>query len=379
MDWVSHGVRAPQARRFGPVFSAIVLLLTALIGPSPALAADDDEEGLVESALSGSVIAVRDPAGAVAAVHYLGVEAPAQGQPYHEEARLANAALVEGRRVVLRRSASDRLADGARVRHVFLLEGAADQELGDPVAARLLAEGHAWRVTDAANEIDGGYQELEGRARLAGLGVWSRYAPTPYPDYFGALPARRDGDQAPAGVATSARVAPAPFGIPWFGVRVDRRLDAVMGVVDELGERWAWVFPTLRDNGVQVVLEPLPPWVGGFFAPDANLVGINASLDESDPQAVATAVIHEASHVRDYFAGEPMRTLEGCFQTEIRAYHTQAEAWLRLYGPDGKQPAADDFEQGLNDLLQAYREDRARIELTVRQRYARQCARIAVP
>jgi endonuclease YncB( thermonuclease family) len=376
MDAIAHRAGAPRPGRLTTLL-LVVLLAVLAVGPAaPALAAPDDEVVTVEAALSGSVVAVRDATGALSPVHYLGVESPADGQQYHDEARLANGARVEGRPALLRRVGPDRLADGARVRHVFVLgDGATPEAPGEPVAAALLAEGKIWRVADAANDLDGHYRELEAGARLAGDGVWAGYGPTASPDYFGALPPRREGPAQTVRVAPV--IAPAPFGTPWFGVRVERRLDPTMAAVVELGAPWGWVFQVLRDDGVQVVFERLPRPVGGFFSPDLNVVGINGRFAESDPKAVAAAIVHETSHARDFYAGEPMRTLEGCFQTEIRAYHAEAEAWLHFYGPAGKQPAIDDLDDGLNELLRMYLNDRPRIEGSVRRLYGSQCARIA--
>ena len=150
-----------------------------------------------------------------------------------------------------------------------------------------------------------------------------------------------------------------------------------MAAIAELGEPWSWVFAVLRDHGVRVTYEPLWRNVGGFFAPEPNLVVLSDRYTSSDPKAVAAALIHEASHARDYYGGEPIGTLEGCYQTEIRAYHTQAEAWLRFYGPGGKQPAMDELDRSLNDVLRIYSNDRGRIERVVRQTYSQQCTRIA--
>ena len=356
---------------------AIVLVFVPLFPVAPRAVASEGEEVVVAAALSASVIAVRDASGAVTPVHYLGVESPAGGQRFHEEAREANAARVVGRRVLLRRAGQDRLADGARVRHVFVLaDGTTPDNPGQPIAATLLAEGLVWRVADS-HDLDSWFRELEAGARLSRAGLWTHYAPVPYPDYFGSLPGLGTASLMPSRPPPALGISPAPFGMPWFGVRAEHRVYPSMAALAELGDPWSWIFPALRDNGVQVLFAQVPHIVGGYFSPDVNVVAINARFAGSDPRAVAAAIVHETVHVRDYYAGEPVRTLEGCFRTEIRAYHAEAEAWLRYYGPGGKQPAADDLEQLLNDLALIYRTDRPLIEQAVRRVYERQCVGIA--
>jgi endonuclease YncB( thermonuclease family) len=355
----------------------VVLVLVVLFPGARPAAASQSDEAVVTAALSGSVIAVRDSSGTVSPVHYVGVESPADGQRFHAEAREANAALVVGKRVLLRRAGRDRLADGARVRHVFVLADETTAENpGHPIAATLLADGQVWRVTDA-HDLDPWFRELEAGARLSRGGLWAHYAPVPNPEYFGSLPAVGTATLLPRRPPPALGISPAPFGTPWFGVRVEHRAYPSMAALVELGDPWSWVIPVLRDHGVQVLFAQAPHIVGGYFSPDMNLVAINARFAESDPRAVAAAIVHESVHVRDYYAGEPVRTLEGCFQTEIRAYHAEAEAWLSYYGPGGKQPAADDLEQLLNDLTLIYRTDRPLIEQAVRRVYERQCVAIA--
>jgi len=357
---------------------AAVLALSTLSSAPAALAGADDEEAIVAAALSGSVIAVLDANGNLSPVHYLGVEAPADGQGYHEDARLANSTRVQGKHVLLRRVGPDRLADGARVRHVFVLEGGAtDDNPGQPVAASLLAEGQLWRVADPADDLDGWYRQLEAGARATEVGIWALYTPVPVAAYFGTLPLRRPVESAQSPTSNPLAIAPAPVGTPWSGVRADRRLYQPMAALAELGDTWSWVLPALRDNDVQVVLGRLPYRVGGYFAPEPNIVVVDVRFAQSDPKALAAAIVHETTHVRDYYSGEPVKTLEGCFQTEIRAYSNQAEAWLRFYGPEGKHPVVDELDQNLNDLLVVFLKDRTQIERSVRQLYERQCARVA--
>src|SRR5688572_21753807 len=103
----AHRSACRPARGFGTggacwlrlLLTVVLALLVPLAGARPTAAAQA-EQVVVIAALSGSVIAVRDADGSISPVHYLGVEAPAGGQRFHEEAREANAARVVGKPVL---------------------------------------------------------------------------------------------------------------------------------------------------------------------------------------------------------------------------------------------------------------------------------------
>jgi endonuclease YncB( thermonuclease family) len=145
------------------------------LGPSLALgeAAPAAEPDLLEA----TVVAVRDGshltidvAGQQETVQYLGLQVPTGEACFAADASAANAALVEGEQVWLERQATDRGADGALLRDVWIVDANGDRAL---VAARLLEAGAA---TPAAAPPDTRYQAwLQAAAALArsnGAGLW---------------------------------------------------------------------------------------------------------------------------------------------------------------------------------------------------------------
>jgi endonuclease YncB( thermonuclease family) len=144
---------------------------------APSLAQGDAEpaaqpdllEATVVAVLAGSRLTV-DVAGQQETIQYLGLQAPAGEACFAAEATTANAALVEGERVWLERQATDRAADGALVRDVWIVDANGDRAL---VAARLLEAGAA---TPAPTPPDTRYQAwLQAAAALArtnGAGLW---------------------------------------------------------------------------------------------------------------------------------------------------------------------------------------------------------------
>jgi endonuclease YncB( thermonuclease family) len=127
--------------------------------------------------LEATVVAVRDGsrltvdvAGQQETVQYLGLQAPTGDACFAAEATTANTALVEGAQVWLERQATDRAADGALLRDVWIVDANGDRAL---VAARLLEAGAA---TPTPAPPDTRYQAwLQAAAALArtnGAGLW---------------------------------------------------------------------------------------------------------------------------------------------------------------------------------------------------------------
>jgi endonuclease YncB( thermonuclease family) len=145
------------------------------LGPSLALgeAAPAAEPDLLEARVvavpDGSRLTV-DVSGQQETVQYLGFQAPTGDACFASEATTANTALVEGEQVWLERQATDRAADGALLRDVWIADANGDRAL---VAARLLEAGAG---TPAPATPDTKYQAwLEAAAALArsnGAGQW---------------------------------------------------------------------------------------------------------------------------------------------------------------------------------------------------------------
>jgi endonuclease YncB( thermonuclease family) len=157
--------------------------LTLLVGQTsvdlgPSLALGEAAPAARPDLLAATVVAVRDGsrltvdiAGQQETVQYLGLQAPTGEACFAAEATTANSALLEGEQVWLERQATDRAADGALMRDVWIIDANGDRAL---VAARLLEAGAA---TPAPAPPDTRYQAwLQAAAALArsnGAGLWS--------------------------------------------------------------------------------------------------------------------------------------------------------------------------------------------------------------
>jgi endonuclease YncB( thermonuclease family) len=145
------------------------------LGPSLALgeaapaAAPELLEATVVAVLDGSRLTV-DVGGQQETVQYLGLQVPTGDACFAAESTTANSALVEGEQVWLERQATDRDADGALMRDVWIADANGDRAL---VAARLLETGAG---TPAPAPPDTRYQAwLQAAAALArtnGAGLW---------------------------------------------------------------------------------------------------------------------------------------------------------------------------------------------------------------
>src|SRR5215213_4645788 len=126
-------------------------------------------EATVSAVLDGARVTV-DVGGQEETVQYLGVQAPVGEACFAAEATTANSALVDGKQVWLERQATDRGADGALLRDVWIADADGDRVL---VAARLLETGAG---TPAPAPPDTRYQAwLQAAAALArtnGAGLW---------------------------------------------------------------------------------------------------------------------------------------------------------------------------------------------------------------
>jgi endonuclease YncB( thermonuclease family) len=145
------------------------------LGPSLALgeaapaAAPELLEATVVSVLDGSRLTV-DVGGQQETVQYLGLQAPTGDACFAAEATSANSALVEGEQVWLERQATDRAADGALMRDVWIADANGDRAL---VVARLLETGAGTPVpVPPDTRYQAWLQAAAALARTNGAGLW---------------------------------------------------------------------------------------------------------------------------------------------------------------------------------------------------------------
>ena len=98
---------------------------------------------------------------------------------------------------------------------------------------------------------------------------------------------------------------------------------------------------TAARGGYIVHWGDLPTNVLGLFRSDAQDVVMSNVLKGFPVVDRAPVLAHELTHASDWTANNSlMLTVNGCFSTEIHAFHTEAATWRELAGTDVK-PAND--------------------------------------
>ena len=145
-------------------------------GPSDAPV--DGVTAVVEHVTDGDTIVVA-VSGTRERVRYIGLDAPEmadaeEGTPAEcgaDEARSANAALVDGREVVLERDASDRDRFGRLLRHVWVRSTDGWLLVGEHLVSTGAVEAGSYPPDTAR---DAQLDAAERQAREGGLGIWGR-------------------------------------------------------------------------------------------------------------------------------------------------------------------------------------------------------------
>jgi hypothetical protein len=149
-----------------------------------------------------------------------------------------------------------------------------------------------------------------------------------------------------------------PFRAPDGGtVRVDPGLVPAMTVLAQLDVGRPLLSALARGN-VYVEYDNLDEWA--HYELSTRAIRIDESLQGADPRAVAALLAHEASHAQTDVEGigdreeQTLGELTACVENEHRATVTELNVWLQLFGPAGKQPAANDYEEQVNGQLADY-------------------------
>ncbi|MGH2459385.1 MAG: hypothetical protein ACRDIY_11020 [Chloroflexota bacterium] len=106
---------------------------------------------------------------------------------------------------------------------------------------------------------------------------------------------------------------------------------------------------------IPVRLAALPTNVFGAFSIDPRTgqarIDVSSALADANPNDAAAVLIHEATHAYDFTHQPNFSTSQGCIQTELRARSNELEFWRDQFGPNGKQPALNQFERAENTEL----------------------------
>ena len=156
-------------------------------------------------------------------------------------------------------------------------------------------------------------------------------------------------------------------------IRADRTMAGTLDALEASGA--GPVIEGLLKADVEIVFGPLPEkeyaryTSRGVVEPLRRTIIVNAALQQSDPKAIAALIVHEGTHLKDDLAGADKRTVESCFQFEVRAFAQQAQAWQTFYGPDGKEQPRDVLDVWLNSWLETYRHGPSELDKRVREFY----------
>jgi len=114
--------------------------------------------------------------------------------------------------------------------------------------------------------------------------------------------------------------------------------------------------------------------VGSSRGAALRTIVVSTRWQQADPKAIATLIVHEATHLADDLAGIDPRTPDACYQFEVRAFTQQSVAWQTFYGPNGKAQPQNDLDSELNAWLAIYRKGADEMGNRVRQWYGDECA-----
>jgi len=156
-------------------FVAFALSATSIFGISETASAagrkpsdvPDGEHAVVSKVIDGNTIQV-NLNGQTATVHYIGLAAPVGNACYAAQATAANAALMNGQRVILETDTQATDAKGTLLRYVYLLDGRMANE-------ELLANGSARTAVERPNtKRQDDLAALEQQAAAAKRGLWGQ-------------------------------------------------------------------------------------------------------------------------------------------------------------------------------------------------------------
>ena len=116
----------------------------------------------------------------------------------------------------------------------------------------------------------------------------------------------------------------------------------------------------------------LPTDVLGLFRADAQDVVLSNFLKGFPAIDRAPVLAHELTHASDWTANNSlMQTVNGCFSTEIHAFHTEAAIWRELAGTETKP--ANDLEREYQMVNQVIADDPRGFMDRLRAVYHSQC------
>lgn len=128
---------------------------------------------------------------------------------------------------------------------------------------------------------------------------------------------------------------------------------------------------------IPVQLATLPDAVFGAFAIDPQTgqtsISVDQSLEGTDPADAAAVLVHESTHAFDFTHQPNFATRQGCIETELRARTNEVVFWRDEFGPNGKQPPTNTFEQLENAQLRLAETDLRALLIATFNTYRTEC------
>ena len=129
---------------------------------------------------------------------------------------------------------------------------------------------------------------------------------------------------------------------------------------------------TAARGGYVIHWGDLPANVLGLFRPEAQDVVMSNLLKGFPVIDRAPVLAHELTHASDWNANNSlMQTINGCFSTEIHAFHTEAAAWREVAGSEVKP--SNDLEREYELINKAIASDPRGFIEGLRAVYHSQC------
>jgi hypothetical protein len=286
---------------------------------------------------------VRNEAGVIYLVQYIGVRGPVRSSILHDGASAFHGSIVIDQRVLLESDGKDE-DQGYKLRHAYIE--------GNPVPLGAMALAAGWATSvpyPLEHRHRSYYLQIQEQAMAEQLNLWQAEVLGP------AMPWR------PIDSAESSYVAADPD--------LHHFLDLLYTV--PTGQA---VLNRLVRLAPAVLFRELPHGAGGYANPLGFQLVMSRKVGLADPRTMAAAIAHEGTHAVDFATGALDLTDFGCFEQEQRAHGIQAQVWAEFFGPGGKPDPQDDWDRATNDILRfAQRGD---IENYVRRSpgYEIQCA-----
>jgi hypothetical protein len=156
----------------------------------------------------------------------------------------------------------------------------------------------------------------------------------------------------PFGLQTRLNTARFPWEPDVAPANVDPRLSVAYRIA--ASSRFANLIANAVARKIPVRVAALSGAFGAFSInrqTGRQVILIEPALLDANPNDAAAVLIHEATHAFDFTHQPNFSTTQGCFQTEFRAKTNDLTFWRDQFGPDGKQPALNAFEQEENAQL----------------------------